>query len=410
MEPRTWRNAGEQSSCRVTANVSCVCRTSCKIWQWKPHQVAFHTVWQTLCPVFSLTSSAVGFFPDKGELRGAVINSRPGLRLETVFPLNQTQLRDNVGVERRRTSDFTAIPQAAGNQPQVSKHLSGWTDLQAGKQSFKSEFFTCKYVQCIYVCVCVCLYPHKMQLKFPNEHKKKSVCVGADESVHRFGGFVCFDLVSSVKVNIILNTWQAGRLSRRFPVVDFSALWATNGFTLCTVNTLGELAPVHFATTWWRPPSAPSENERPDESGLCAWRNNQIITVYQLIPLDKRNPAHEHLAFCLQWETRRSTHLLPGEKRLLLKSRVLRDLLTLLIWALSPSVLGFPSLGSCCISRYSTVWVWKKQQLASWILLQASDRWRRMHRTDQDYQHPCVKWESVNAMIALAWKKHDIIL
>lgn len=45
-----------------------------------------------------------------------------------------------------------------------------------------------------------------VQLKAPAEN---SVCVAAVEPVHPFSGFVCFDLVLSFQVNIILKTWQA---------------------------------------------------------------------------------------------------------------------------------------------------------------------------------------------------------
>lgn len=61
-----------------------------------------------------------------------------------------------------------------------------------------------------------------------------SGCVAADESVRRFSGFVCFDLVSSVQDNIILKTWQAGckGCSRLLIFLLLLTSWATNKFTI----------------------------------------------------------------------------------------------------------------------------------------------------------------------------------
>lgn len=74
-----------------------------------------------------------------------------------------------------------------------------------------------------------------VQLKASGEN---SVCVAAVEPVHPFSGFVCFDLVLSVQVNIILKSWQAvfkecSRLLIRLRLLIF---WVNYQFTKYEVN------------------------------------------------------------------------------------------------------------------------------------------------------------------------------
>lgn len=112
-----------------------------------------------------------------------------------------------------------------------------------------------------------------VQLKASGEN---SVCVAAAEPVHPFSGFVCFDLVLSVQVNIIVKTWQAvfkecSRLLIRLLLLIF---WANYEFTKYEVNMRSQwqellkvecggykYAPVHFAMTRSQLPSAPLEKQ-----------------------------------------------------------------------------------------------------------------------------------------------------
>lgn len=112
-----------------------------------------------------------------------------------------------------------------------------------------------------------------VQLKASGEN---SVCVAADEPIHPFGGFVCFDLALSVQVNIIVKTWQAvfkecSRLLIRLLLLIF---WANYEFTKYEVNMRSQwqellkvecggykYAPVHFAMTRSQLPSAPLEKQ-----------------------------------------------------------------------------------------------------------------------------------------------------
>lgn len=74
------------------------------------------------------------------------------------------------------------------------------------------------------------MYPAFVQLKA----LEGSVCVAAEESVHCFSTFVCFDLVLWVQVNIILKTWQAvvEECSQLLICLLLMIFWATYEFPM----------------------------------------------------------------------------------------------------------------------------------------------------------------------------------
>lgn len=172
-------------------------------------------------------------------------------------------------------------------------------------KSFSNVNYSLAGIHYIYIYICstyvsmrLCGIPIQTQLKFPillswlqlnkltflwervgcslEASGENSVCVAADEPIHPFGGFVCFDLALSVQVNIIVKTWQAvfkecSRLLIRLLLLIF---WANDEFTKYEVNMRSQwqellkvecggykYAPVHFAMTRSQLPSAPLEKQ-----------------------------------------------------------------------------------------------------------------------------------------------------
>lgn len=161
---------------------------------------------------------------------------------------------------------FTTIHQAAGSQIELSKHLEIYTLVKTfsnGNYSLAGR--NDMYVQYINMPASACnthikgswsfqmktssftwTWSHFYENIFNISHiealKKKAVCVAADESVGCSSGFVCFDLVSSVQVNIILKTWQAGFTECSWLLIFFSSYWLSGRPTSsqCTVNLLSQ--------------------------------------------------------------------------------------------------------------------------------------------------------------------------